>query len=143
MSDDQMSGSDHLEILVQYWLTKSEESLASAISELEAKRLFTCVRTSYYACFYALSAVLWNDGKAFKKHSAVRAALHRDYIKRGQIDPKWGRFYDIIFDSRQRGDYQPLTHFEYDQVQHLVDITQDFVQEIKRLIEFGTLDATP
>ena len=132
---DKLTDPEQREILVRYWMEKSEESLASAISEFQAKRLSISVRTIYYACFYAFSAVLWNEGKVFRKHSAVRGALHRNFVKTGKLDMKWGRFYDIIFDSRQRGDYQPLVEFEPEQVKQFIEKSRGFVEQIKRLLE--------
>ncbi len=126
---------EYRETLVRYWLTKSKESLESAMDDLRALRLSNCVRALYYTCFYAFGAVLWKDGKAFKKHSAVRSALHRDFVKTGKLDAKWGRFYDIVFDSRQRGDYQPFVEFDTEQVERFVENSQGFVEQMKRLID--------
>ncbi len=135
MSKGKLTDSEQRKLLTRYWMEKSEESLASSISEFQAKRLSTSVRAIYYACFYAFSAVLWNEGKVFKKHSAVRGALHRDFIKTGKLDAKWGHFYDIIFDSRQRGDYQPLVEFEPEQVRRFLEKSRGFVWQMKKLLK--------
>jgi hypothetical protein len=135
MNDDNPPTPEQNGELIRYWMEKSEESLASAVSEFQADRLSTCVRAMYYACFYAFSAVLWKEGKAFKKHSAVRGSLHRDFVKPGRLDPAWGRLYDIIFDSRQRGDYQPLVQFDSEQVEHFIRDGQEFVEQMKRLLK--------
>ena len=87
--------------LIKYWMDKSRESLESASSEYRADRLSPAVRSTYYACFYALSAVLLQRGKILKKHSGVRGLLHRDLIKTGTLDVAWGRFYDIIRKNMQ------------------------------------------
>jgi len=73
----------HKEGLIRYWLEKAQESLASAVSEYEANRLSPAVRSTYYACFYALSAVLLQGGKIVRKHSGVRGLLHRELIEIG------------------------------------------------------------
>ncbi|MDM8515337.1 HEPN domain-containing protein [Desulfobacterales bacterium HSG16] len=135
MNEDKLTDPEQRKILIRYWMDKSEESLASAIDEFKANRLSTCVRAAYYACFYAFSAVLWNEGKVFKKHSAVRGALHRDFVKNSRLNAKWGRFYDIIFDSRQRGDYQPLVEFEPEQVERFIENSKGFVEQMRKLIE--------
>ena len=70
----------------------------------------------FTACFYGLTAVLYRQGKSFRKHTAVRAALHRDLIKTEKVDSKWGRFYNRVFDRRQEGDYEPLVTFDSEQV---------------------------
>jgi hypothetical protein len=59
----------------------------------------------YYAAFYAASAALLERRASFKKHTGVRAAFHREFIRSGALDTKWGKFYDQLFEDRQEGDY--------------------------------------
>lgn len=94
--------SEHRSMLVNYWMEKAHESLLAGGSEYQSGRLTIAVRNLYYACFYALSALLLKQGRSFKKHTGVKAALHKDLVKEGIIEPEWGRFYNKIFDSRVR-----------------------------------------
>ena len=41
---------------------------------------------AYYCLFHAMRAVLALEQRDFKKHSAVIAAFHRDYIHSGAFD---------------------------------------------------------
>ena len=75
------TGSDHKSILVDYWMEKAHESLAAGRSEYRSGRFTTAVRNLYYACFYALTALLLKEGRSFKKHTGVKAALHKDLIR--------------------------------------------------------------
>ena len=124
----------HEETLVKYWQEKAAESLESARSEYDAGRLSFAVNRIYYACFYGVSAVLRRRGKKFKKHKGVRSALHRDMVKNGVIEEHWGRFYDDIFESRQRGDYRPLVTFESDQVKEYLEQAEEFIKEMEILL---------
>ena len=72
-----MTGDDARSMVLAYWLDKSAEAIASADAEFAAGRYSFAVNRAYYACFYALSAVLLSDGQKYGKHSGVRAALHR------------------------------------------------------------------
>ena len=36
-----------------------------------------------------------------KAHEALKAARSE---QAGELDPSWGRFYDLVFNARQRGD---------------------------------------
>lgn len=38
---------------------------------------------AYYAAFYAMSARFALEGKSFRKHSGVEAAVHRELVKTG------------------------------------------------------------
>ncbi|MBW1803665.1 MAG: HEPN domain-containing protein [Deltaproteobacteria bacterium] len=118
---------DYKAALIGYWMDKARESMEAARSEYDSGRYATAVRNLYYACFYALTAVLLKEGRSFKKHTAVKAALHKDLIREGIVEPKWGKFYNKIFDSRHEGDYQPLRVFEAEEVKIFLDQGARFI----------------
>lgn len=130
-----MTDEDARSSVVAYWLDKSAEALASADSEYEAGRYAFTVNRAYYACFYALSAVLLSRGTKFVKHSGVRAALHSHLVRTGRLTTEWGRFYDRVYENRQRGDYQELVGFEADQADALRTQARGFVAEMRRLLD--------
>lgn len=121
--------------VVAYWTEKAAEALSSAEAEFEAGRFSFAVNRAYYACFYSLSSVLLVEDLRFVKHSGVRAALHRSLVKTGRLRAEWGRFYDRVFENRQRGDYQELVHFDAEQVAEIVEQAKGFVAEMHRLME--------
>ncbi|MGA7616852.1 MAG: HEPN domain-containing protein [Thermoanaerobaculia bacterium] len=55
--------------VVSQWISRAEQAIASATSEMNAGRLEFAVNRSYYACFYSASAVLLQMGHQFVKHS--------------------------------------------------------------------------
>ena len=69
------------QVIIDYWIEKAEEDLASARDNSAAGRFQNAVRDAYFACFHAFSSVLLNSGKTFKKHKEVRSVLHRDYVR--------------------------------------------------------------
>jgi len=123
------------EEFVKYWIKKSNESLSAAEDELKAGRLSFTVNRIYYACFYIVSALLLQKGLKFKKHSGVKASLHRNLIKRGLIGEKEGRFYNKLFEARQRGDYIEFVHFEKEQVEEWLQQANEFVKAVRALIK--------
>ena len=120
--------------VIAFWLGRSDEAIASALAELAAGRCAFAVNRAYYACFYALSAVLLAEGRKYAKHSGVRAALHRDFIRRGRLDSSWGRVYDRVFENRQRGDYQELVVFDAEHANALCEEAIGFVAQMRRLL---------
>lgn len=75
--------------IIDYWLEKADQDIASARENFLAGRYVNVVRDAYFACFHAFSSVLLKSGKTFRKHKEARSALHRDFIRLGKIDPKW------------------------------------------------------
>ena len=63
------------QIIIDYWVEKAGEDLASARDNLKSDRYQNAVRDAYFACFHAFSSVLLNEGKTFKKHKEVRSML--------------------------------------------------------------------
>ncbi|MHB8763552.1 MAG: HEPN domain-containing protein [Deferrisomatales bacterium] len=129
-----MTRQDARRAVVAYWTEKATEALASAEAELEAGRLSFAVNRAYYACFYALSSVLLHEDLRFVKHSGVRAALHRGLVKTGRLEARWGRFYDRLFENRQRGDYQELVTFDVEQVAEIVEEAKGFLTAMDQLM---------
>jgi uncharacterized protein (UPF0332 family) len=52
-----------------------------------------------------VTAVLAGRGMEFTKHTAVRAALHRDLIQAGLLPADLGQDYDFLLDLRETADY--------------------------------------
>jgi len=121
--------------VVSYWIEKANDSLNAAQDDLKARRFSFSVNRIYYACFYAVSAVLLQKGLRFKKHSGVRAAFHRHIVKKRLISREHGLFYDEIFEARQRGDYIELVRFEKGVVEDWLEQASEFVKAVRALIK--------
>lgn len=63
------------------------------------------VSRAYYAAFYAVSALFELEGQQFSKHSAVRAAVHRDLVSGGRWHPSLGEDYSMLIALREIADY--------------------------------------
>lgn len=121
--------------VIRYWMEKAHDALQSARAEQLAGRLVFAINRAYYGCFYSASAVLLREGAKFSKHTGVRAAVHRSLVKTGKVDASWGRFYDLVFKSRQRGDYQELVEFSSEEAEELISHAEGFVDVMKKLLK--------
>jgi uncharacterized protein (UPF0332 family) len=83
---------------------KATRALASAGAILDMDPDSAASR-AYYAAFHGVTAVLACRGLSFTKHTAVRAALHRDLIQAGLLATDLGRDYDYLLDLRETADY--------------------------------------
>ena len=130
-----MSEEKDLREIVDYWVKKAMDSLNAAEDELNAERLSFSVNRIYYACFYIVTAVLLQEKRRFKKHSGVRAAFHKDFVKSGLVSREHGQLYDELFEARQRGDYIELVSFEKEIVAKWLNQAKGFVVTAKILIK--------
>ena len=114
--------------LVHYRQERAREALEEARLLFDAGHLHTYVNRLYYACFYAVSALLFSQGQSTSKHTQLRALLHKELVKSGQVSVEQGRFFDLLFNNRQKGDYSDLVVFQAEEIApwlkqatHLVD----------------------
>lgn len=129
-----MSQEQQRAAVAQYWWSKAEESLASTKREFDAGSFAFAMNRVYYAAFYAASAALLERRASFKKHTGVRAAFHREFIRSGALDTKWGKFYDRLFEDRQEGDYIALTEFEREYVETHLARSREFLNVLRPLV---------
>ena len=125
--------------LVTYRLERAHESLDEANILLERGHANTFVNRLYYACFYAVSALLLARGLSSAKHSGVRALFQQNYVKPGIVPIEMGQLYGRLFDSRQKGDYADLVHFDVAEVRSWFVETQNFVSLVEKIIFPTTL----
>jgi uncharacterized protein (UPF0332 family) len=63
-----------------------------------------CVNRLYYACFYAVSALLLRHGFSSSKHTGVRSLFNRHFVKTGKISKALAQIYNDLFARRQESD---------------------------------------
>lgn len=119
---------------VRHWWQQAQESLKAARRELEAGANAFAINRAYYALFYAVSALLLEEGHEFSKHAGVRAAFNREIIKAGRLDKKYGDLYNALFTDRQAGDYIAFTAFDLSDVRNKIAVCEEFLAAIRPLI---------
>ena len=81
---------------------RSEKALDSAKALIKIS-LDDAASRAYYAVFHAVSAAFALQNKTFVKHAAVRAAVHREFIKTGLWPVDIGIAFDMIWELRIQG----------------------------------------
>ena len=127
--------------LVLNWLNKSQEAEEGANVLLEHQMWSAGVSRLYYAVFYAVSALLALRKSSFGKHSAVRASLHRDFIKTGILPIEAGMIYNRLFEWRQKADYDAFLEIDkemaYDLLQQAGHVLKIFRQQAELELKEG------
>ena len=130
-----MSTETPREQAVRYWWGKSEQSLEAARRELAADDDALAVNRMYYALFYAVSALLLEEGYKFVKHSGVRAAFNREIIRTGRLPRHHGDLYNKLFDDRLKGDYAIFAVFDESGVREQLRGCEAFLRDIRPLLK--------
>jgi len=126
-----MSEQDYRSILARLNIDKAEEAYDVGVMALVNGKLISAVNRLYYAAFYGVTALLQIRGQTYVKHTAVRAALHRDLVRPGTVPVEFGELFDRLFKDRQDGDYRPETRFESEEIGLLAEQTRTFIQFVK------------
>lgn len=82
--------------LVKYRLSRAEEALEEAEVLYKSNHLNASVNRLYYACFYAVSALLLNEGLSSSKHSGIRSLFNQHWVKTGRVSKELGQSGDIL-----------------------------------------------
>jgi len=120
--------------LVNYHMERAREAIAEAKVLFDSGHVNAYVNRLYYACFYASSSLLLTKGFSTSKHGYLRSLVHRELVKTGLIREELGKHFDLLFDSRQAGDYADFAHFEADEVAPWLGETEGFVECIAQLL---------
>lgn len=99
---------------------RAEGALAAAKALVEIDPDSAASR-AYYAAFHAVSALFALRGQSFSRHSAVRAAVHRDLVRAEGWSPEFGQDYDFLLDLRSAGDYGGIKHVLSEDARSAVD----------------------
>ena len=123
--------------LVSYRLQRARETLADARILADASRWNPCVNRLYYACFYAVSALLVQGGLSSSKHTGLRSLFNRHFVKTNKVPKEKARIFNDLFERRQEGDYMDFVSFEESQVLPWLPEAEAFVENIAVLVEKG------
>ena len=129
-----MNESDRKEI-VKYRIARAHETLKEVNKHIENQLWNTAVNRLYYACYYAVIALLVSKEIKAQSHAGVRQMFGLHFVKKGLVDKELGRYFSNIFDKRLTGDYDDFIEYEKDDVVALVEPAKEFIQEIDVLIK--------
>jgi len=92
-------------ILVRQRITKAKATIRQVNNLLEFGYEDTAIDRIYYACFYAVQALLAHMDNNPNSHKGALNMFSLHYIKTGIIDEKFGKYYYRVFDHRMTADY--------------------------------------
>ena len=73
----------------------------------------TAISRMYYACFYAVGALLVKYDVEASTHAGIRQQFGMLFVKNGKFDKSLAKHYTELFEKRNKGDYNDF--FDYDE----------------------------
>ena len=120
--------------LVRYRITKARETFNEVSLHISNRLWNTAVNRLYYACYYAVIALLIDKEIQPQTHAGVRQMFGLHFIKTGIIDNSTGKFFTDIFDLRQSSDYDDYIAFDEDDVLDLINPANELITKIESLL---------
>ncbi len=129
---------DEIKKIILYKMDRAYETLEEAELMGKHNHWNTCVNRLYYACFYAVSALLLTENLSSSKHTGVRSLFNKHFVRPALIHEDSGVLYNELFENRQESDYTDFVIMKEDLVCPWIDKTRIFLDTIKTVIEQKT-----
>ncbi len=121
--------------LVDYRIKRAKDTLKEIEILAENKLWSTMVNRLYYACFYAVNAILLKAEVKGETHAVVRRMFGFHFVKEGKISKESGKFYTDIFDIRHSSDYDDFIETSEDKALTLIPPAHKLIGEISEWIQ--------
>ncbi len=120
---------------IRYRIERAKETLIEVEKHVENCFWNTAVNRLYYACFYAVSALLLKHNIEVASHSGIRQKFGQLFVKTGKFDKDLAKHYTDLFEKRHKGDYNDFFDYDEETVANLYPLSVEFINEIERLLE--------
>lgn len=117
-----------------YRIQKAKETIAEVEVQIQNEFWNTAINRMYYACFYAVSALLVKHGIESSSHTGVRQLFGKLFVKTGKFDKNLAKHYADLFEKRHKGDYNDFFDFDKETVIRLLPVSKEFISKIEELI---------
>lgn len=121
--------------LMQYRLERADEALEEAAIMSERSHYNAAVNRLYYACFYAVQALLLKHHITATTHAGVKAMLGLHFVSKGIISIEHGKTFNTLFEKRHSSDYEAFAYCDKALVDDLTPMAEAFINQIKELLK--------
>jgi uncharacterized protein (UPF0332 family) len=122
--------------LVRYRIGRADGTLKETKLLAAENHWNATVNRFYYACFYAISALLAEHELNAKTYSGTKILFHKHFIKNGGVDKEQGTFFSKLFDKRQIGDYEDFIEISKNEILPLIGDAEKFLAAIKKHLHY-------
>jgi uncharacterized protein (UPF0332 family) len=130
-----MISNEDREQLVILRLENAHQTMKEARLMLDNEYWNAAINRIYYACYYAATALLLNNGIEAQTHAGVRQMLGLHFVRTGQLSIKLSNYYSNLFAKRHSGDYDAFICFDKDTVETIYPQAEEFIAAIEGLIK--------
>lgn len=120
---------------IRYRIERAKETIDEVKIHIENKFWNTAINRLYYACFYAVGALLMKHNIEVSSHTGVRQKFGQIFVKSKKFDRKLAKHYTDLFEKRHKGDYNDFYDYDEETVLRLYPLSIEFIVQIEKLLE--------
>ncbi|MCK5463211.1 MAG: HEPN domain-containing protein [Bacteroidales bacterium] len=120
---------------IVYRLQRAKETIREVEIHIQNEFWNTAVNRMYYACFYAVGALLIKHGVKTSRHEGARQKFGQLFVKTGKVDRSLAKHYTDLFVKRNKGDYNDFFDYDEETVNRLLPLSKRFIEKVEELIK--------
>ena len=121
--------------IVSYRIDNAQKTMAEVETHIQNQFYNTAANRMYYACYYAVCALLIANKYNAKSHDGVRQLFSLHFIKTGILPKHLSVIYSTLFKQRLSGDYDDMFDNTPDTVAELYPKAQEFIAAVKEKVD--------
>ncbi len=121
--------------LIHYRIRRAFQTLEEIDILVKNQLWATAINRLYYACYYAVTALLLKNNLTPHTHGGVRQMFGLHFIKTGLINAELGKFYSDISDKRQIGDYDDFVIIKEEDMNELIPAAKELIHSIEKMVK--------
>jgi len=119
---------------IKYRIGRARETIEEVQTHIENKFWNTAINRMYYACFYAIGALLAKHKIEVSSHQGVRQKFGEHFVKTEKFDKRLARHFTELFDKRHKGDYNDFFYYDEETVLSLYPLSKELIKQIEELL---------
>lgn len=122
-------------LIVSYRIEKAFNMLEQVKNIVPMKYWDTIANRLYYAAYYAVTALLIQNGIQVQTHQGVKRMFGYHFIMSKKMDAKYASLYSRLFSMRQTGDYDDNFDLTEDDILPYIAPTEELIQQIAKMVK--------
>ena len=120
--------------LIGYRIERAYETLKEAKYNSDGGFYHASINRMYYACFYAVIALLLKYDISTQTHQGARAMLGLHFVSKGILSKENGKTFHDLFEKRHSGDYDDFVFCDQEMADELYPKAVKFIDDVKTLL---------
>jgi uncharacterized protein (UPF0332 family) len=120
--------------LIQLKLERADETIKEIPFLVEQGFYRNAANRMYYACFYAVSALMLKNCYEAHSHNGIITLFSMKFVRTNIVSKEEGKLYRSLFELRQTGDYDDTKVIEKEDIVSRLQPAERFIEIIKGLI---------